>query len=133
MTLRLITLGLALLLAACGNDQADSTPAIASPEPATTTEHPVAYSQEREACDQYSDTRMPLFGDLRVRLGDNEGLSRERAGAAAEYFQQALDLPPESISYDGMGESEPVASNDTAAGRAQNRRVEIVILPNAAS
>jgi len=70
---------------------------------------------------------VPLFGDLRVRLGDNEGLSRERAGAAAEYFQQALDLPPESISYDGMGESEPVASNDTAAGRSQNRRVEVEV------
>ncbi|MCG8391988.1 MAG: OmpA family protein [Pseudomonadales bacterium] len=70
---------------------------------------------------------VPLFGDLRVRLGDNEGLSRERAGAAAEYFQQALDLPPESISYDGMGESQPVASNDTAAGRARNRRVEVEV------
>jgi outer membrane protein OmpA-like peptidoglycan-associated protein len=32
----------------------------------------------------------------------------------------------------GRGESQPVASNLNAAGKAQNRRVEIVILPNAA-
>ena len=70
---------------------------------------------------------VPLFGTLRARLGDNEGLSRERAGAAAEYFQVALDLPPESISYEGMGERQPLASNDTAAGRAQNRRVEVEV------
>ncbi|MED5239988.1 MAG: OmpA family protein [Pseudomonadota bacterium] len=70
---------------------------------------------------------VPLFGALRARLGDNTGLSRERAGAAAEYFQVALDLPPESISYEGMGESQPLASNDTSAGRAENRRVEVEV------
>lgn len=70
---------------------------------------------------------VPLFGALRARLGDNTGLSRERAGAAAEYFQVALDLPPESISYEGMGESQPLASNDSAAGRAENRRVEVEV------
>lgn len=70
---------------------------------------------------------VPLFGALRARLGDNIGLSRERAGAAAEYFQVALDLPPESISYEGMGETQPLASNDTNAGRAENRRVEVEV------
>lgn len=61
-------LALASLLIGCG----DSTPA----EPTTSTEapkavassssHPVTYSEEREACDKFSETRMPLFGDLHV-------------------------------------------------------------------
>ena len=68
-----------------------------------------------------------LIGALQARLGDNVGLSRERAGTAAEFFQRALDLPPESISYEGLGEARPVASNATDAGKAQNRRVEIEV------
>jgi flagellar motor protein MotB len=68
-----------------------------------------------------------LSGAAKERYGDNVGLSRERAGTTAEYFQRALDLPPESISYEGVGESQPIASNDTAAGRAQNRRVEVEV------
>lgn len=68
-----------------------------------------------------------LIGALKARLGDNVGLSRERAGTAAEFFQRALDLPPESISYEGLGEAAPVASNATADGKAQNRRVEIEV------
>jgi flagellar motor protein MotB len=68
-----------------------------------------------------------LIGALKARLGDNVGLSRERAGTAAEFFQHALGLPPESISYEGLGEAKPVASNATAAGKAENRRVEVEV------
>ncbi|MDH5785967.1 MAG: OmpA family protein [Chromatiales bacterium] len=68
-----------------------------------------------------------LRGALKEKYGDNAGLSRERAGTTAEYFQQALDLPPESISYEGVGEAQPLASNNTLAGRAQNRRVEVEV------
>ena len=68
-----------------------------------------------------------LFGQLKDTYGDNLTLSRERAGTVAEYFQKALGLPPESISYEGMGESKPVASNASEAGRARNRRVEVEV------
>jgi len=68
-----------------------------------------------------------LSGALQAQYGDNLGLSRERAGTTAEFFQRALDLPPESISYEGRGEAEPIAGNDTEAGRAQNRRVEVEV------
>ncbi|MFO7592559.1 MAG: OmpA family protein [Pseudomonadota bacterium] len=68
-----------------------------------------------------------LRGALLERYGDNEELSRERAGTTAEFFQRALDLPPESISYEGVGDTMPLADNDTAAGRAQNRRVEVEV------
>lgn len=68
-----------------------------------------------------------LSGKLQQQYGDNTGLSRERAGTTAEYFQRALNLPPEAISFDGLGEFRPVASNKTATGRAKNRRVEVEV------
>lgn len=68
-----------------------------------------------------------LSGALKEKYINNTGLSRERAGTTAEYFQRALSLPPEAISFDGLGESKPVASNNTNAGRAKNRRVEVQV------
>lgn len=68
-----------------------------------------------------------LFGETRIQYVDNDGLSRERAGVAAEFFQKALALPPESVTYEGRGEREPVASNATEAGRARNRRMEVEV------
>jgi uncharacterized repeat protein (TIGR01451 family) len=70
---------------------------------------------------------VPLFGQLKQQYEDNMGLSRERAGTTAEFFQRALVLPPEAISYEGMGETKPVDTNDTEAGRARNRRVEVEV------
>ncbi len=74
----------------------------------------------------YSDN-LKLSGTLADRYGDNVGLSRERAGTTAEYFKNALGLPAESISYEGLGEAKPVASNASEAGRAKNRRVEVEV------
>ena len=70
---------------------------------------------------------LKLSGRLKAKYKDNVGLSRERAGTTAEYFQKSLNLPPEAISYDGMGEHEPVDTNKTKAGRAKNRRVEVQV------
>ncbi|MEO2003092.1 MAG: OmpA family protein, partial [Candidatus Poribacteria bacterium] len=64
---------------------------------------------------------------LAAVYGDNEGLSHERAGEVAEYLQAALALPPEAISFAYAGDDEPVASNVTESGRAQNRRVEVEV------
>jgi len=74
----------------------------------------------------YTDN-VVLSGTARAKYGDNAGLSRERAGVAAEFFQKALQLPPESISYEGMGDSHPIATNATAAGRQLNRRMEVEV------
>ncbi|MYM61755.1 OmpA family protein [Pseudomaricurvus sp. HS19] len=68
-----------------------------------------------------------LSPELRAQYTDNLGLSRARAGFAAEFFKDALRLPAESISYEGLGESQPVASNRTVGGRAENRRVEVEV------
>jgi flagellar motor protein MotB len=74
----------------------------------------------------HADSR-PLSPRLVEIYGDNAGLSRERAGQVAEYFQTALTLPPEAISYEWAGDTDPVASNETEAGRALNRRVEVEV------
>jgi len=68
-----------------------------------------------------------LQGNLKRQYEDNLGLSKERAGTTAEFFQRALLLPPEAISYEGMGDTKPVASNNSEAGRAKNRRVEVEV------
>ena len=69
----------------------------------------------------------PLSPALVRIYGDNDGLSRERAGKVAEHFKSALGLPPEAISYGWAGDTDPVASNESAAGRALNRRVEVEV------
>ncbi|MCK5713418.1 MAG: OmpA family protein, partial [Hyphomicrobiaceae bacterium] len=70
---------------------------------------------------------LALSGELIKIYGDNVGLSRERAGNVAEYCQRALNLPPEAISYEGLGDSQPVADNTTEQGRQLNRRVEVQV------
>jgi flagellar motor protein MotB len=69
----------------------------------------------------------PLSDSLVRVFGDNEGLSRERAGEVAEFFKSALDLPPEAITYEWAGDTQPLASNLTEEGRALNRRVEVEV------
>jgi outer membrane protein OmpA-like peptidoglycan-associated protein len=58
----------------------------------------------------------------------NYDLSRRRAAAVSRYLS-AQRLEPNRFSVEGRGEQEPIASNNTAVGKAQNRRVEITILP----
>ena len=56
----------------------------------------------------------------------NQTLSEQRANAVQEYLvKQGLDAA--SVTAQGFGPSNPVASNDTPQGRQQNRRVEIII------
>jgi len=58
----------------------------------------------------------------------NQDLSQRRAGAVA-YVLSQNGVMPQRMYVIGMGESRPVASNATPAGRARNRRVEIQIIP----
>ena len=58
----------------------------------------------------------------------NQALSEKRAAAVRDYLA-SRGLPATRITMAGLGETSPVASNDTAAGRQQNRRVELVISP----
>jgi outer membrane protein OmpA-like peptidoglycan-associated protein len=56
----------------------------------------------------------------------NQTLSENRAKAVRDYLV-GQDVPSTTITAQGFGESRPVATNDTAAGRQQNRRVELVV------
>jgi outer membrane protein OmpA-like peptidoglycan-associated protein len=64
----------------------------------------------------------------------NMELSRSRAESVRDYLLQQ-SISRETLSVEGLGESRPIASNESASGREQNRRVEIVISedPNSAA
>lgn len=61
----------------------------------------------------------------------NLRLSRARAAAVHDWIQHMGDLPSNCFAVQGLGASEPVASNDTEQGRSANRRVEIRLVPEA--
>jgi outer membrane protein OmpA-like peptidoglycan-associated protein len=56
----------------------------------------------------------------------NRSLSLKRAEAVKNYLAVHFGINPDRIEIDGMGEDQPIASNDSAKGRAQNRRVEVI-------
>jgi outer membrane protein OmpA-like peptidoglycan-associated protein len=61
-------------------------------------------------------------------IADNNDLSQKRADAVVAYLT-AKGIDPGSIAGHGQGEANPVAPNTTAKGRAENRRIEIVVGP----
>lgn len=80
---------------------------------------------------KYTDTNILVEGDT-----DNEGtneynqtLSERRAQSVADHLK-GQGVTGSRISTVGLGELNPVASNETAAGRQQNRRVEVAIFAN---
>lgn len=61
----------------------------------------------------------------------NQTLSLRRAAAVRDWMRDTGDVPESCFAVQGYGESRPVATNDTPAGRALNRRVEISLVPQA--
>ena len=76
--------------------------------------------------EQNPDATVEIAGhsDSRGEADYNRFLSQRRADSVARRLTGPLGVNPDRVSAVGYGESEPVASNDTAAGRAENRRVE---------
>ncbi|WP_287979484.1 OmpA family protein [Sphingomonas sp.] len=79
---------------------------------------------------QYNQTYIDVYGFTDSTGSDayNQQLSERRATAVADYLA-SRGVQPARIGTRGFGESNPVASNETEAGRAANRRVEIKIVP----
>ena len=82
---------------------------------------------------KYPDTTVQVLGhtDNTGSAGYNQQLSERRANAVADVLMEG-GVPFARIQSIGRGEDQPIASNLNEDGRRQNRRVEIVILPNAA-
>lgn len=78
----------------------------------------------------YPDSLIDVYGHTDSTGSDtyNQGLSERRARAVADYLSMR-GVSSARIRSQGFGEQYPVASNDTAEGRALNRRVEIKITP----
>lgn len=76
----------------------------------------------------YPDLRLEVDGHTDSVGSDayNQQLSEKRAAAVRDYLVQQ-GLPMSSATVMGFGKTQPVASNATAAGRQQNRRVELVV------
>jgi chemotaxis protein MotB len=66
---------------------------------------------------------------LKQRYPTNWELSSARAATVARFFIEKGHLDPARFSIAGFADQKPVADNKTQAGREQNRRVGIVILP----
>lgn len=80
---------------------------------------------------KYPDTDIQVIGHTDSKGTDkyNQGLSQRRANSVLSYLR-SHNINTNRLAAKGMGESDPVASNDTEDGRAQNRRVEFVITAN---
>jgi outer membrane protein OmpA-like peptidoglycan-associated protein len=79
---------------------------------------------------EYDKTRLSIEGHT-DSIGDasyNQQLSERRANSVATYLAQQ-QVNTARLRTLGMGENQPVASNDTASSREQNRRVELKIIP----
>ena len=79
---------------------------------------------------EYNQTVVEVAGHTDSKGTDayNQALSERRAASVGNYLM-SKGLMRDRFILVGAGESRPVASNDTEAGRAQNRRVEITLVP----
>lgn len=92
----------------------------------------------RQVLDQVADTVQSINLETLIATGHtdsigaeayNQKLSERRANAVKAYLVNK-GVPADRIYTEGKGEAQPVASNKTREGRAQNRRVEIEIVGN---
>ncbi len=84
-------------------------------------------------------TAVSQFGSPRVRVEGhtdstgsvetNSKLSQERAGIVKDYLVSQRIVRADDVVAQGRGEEGPLATNETAAGRAQNRRVDVIVQP----
>ena len=70
---------------------------------------------------------VPISGALATKYPSNWELSTARATTVLHFLQERVGVSGERLSAVGYGEYQPIASNSTAEGRAQNRRIQIVL------
>jgi chemotaxis protein MotB len=72
---------------------------------------------------------VPISPRLRQKFASNWELSTARATNVVRFLQQHKGIAGSRLSVAGYGPYRPVASNQSAGGRAQNRRIQIVLVP----
>ncbi len=85
-----------------------------------------------KAIDEYPGSTVMVVGHTDSTGHDkvNLQLSKERAFKVAKFLREFGGISPDRIKSDGFGEQQPVASNTNKEGRAENRRVEVIIKTN---
>jgi chemotaxis protein MotB len=73
--------------------------------------------------------RMPINSKLLAQYPTNWELSAARAIHVVRFLAEKANVPPDRLVASGYGQFHPVASNKTPAGRAKNRRIEILLTP----
>ena len=72
---------------------------------------------------------VPIRAGSRGRYASNWELSTARATSAVRFLQEKAAVDPRRLGAVGYGEFHPIADNTTADGRAKNRRIALVVLP----
>jgi len=129
-----ITVKGAVAAGSCSNLQADITSALTAPITYETDGSTLTAGAKSEltavanAIKACPDARLTVVGNTDSTGNDavNVPLSNNRAQSVADYLV-SQGVPAGSVSSKGEGSSNPVASNDTVDGRAQNRRTEITV------
>jgi chemotaxis protein MotB len=72
---------------------------------------------------------VPISRRLQGRFPTNWELAAARATNVVRFLQEHAGIDPTALEAVGIGEHHPVADNATLQGRAQNRRIEIILYP----
>jgi OmpA-OmpF porin, OOP family len=85
----------------------------------------------RKALELFPGAAVAVEGHTDANGGESANLilSQDRADAVRQYLVSNFGVNPENVSSIGYGEARPVATNETAVGRARNRRIDLVIRP----
>jgi chemotaxis protein MotB len=76
---------------------------------------------------------VPTGKSLKGRFETNWELSAARATNVVRFLQEAAHIDPQLLEAVALGENHPIADNNSASGRSQNRRIEIILFPRVRS
>ena len=81
---------------------------------------------------RYKDAQVRIFGyaDASGTAEHNKELSEKRAEAVQNWLAQNGNISKDNVSIHPIGEAQPAETNATEKGKAQNRRVDVVITPS---
>lgn len=93
------------------------------------TSNSVLMNKVQQALAMFPDASLVVEGHTDANGSDSANLilSQDRADAVKQYLVSNFGIDAEKVSSIGYGEARPVATNETAAGRARNRRIDLVI------